>query len=60
MAKEIKVYTILELVDILHVTRRSIYEWIKTGKLHAVKLGKEWRVREEDLDAFLAKGTREK
>ena len=59
MAKEIKVYTILELVDILHVTRRSIYEWIKTGKLHAVKLGKEWRVREEDLDAFLAKGTRE-
>ena len=58
MAKEIKVYTILELVDILHVTRRSIYEWIKTGKLHAVKLGKEWRVREEDLDAFLAKGTR--
>ena len=60
MAKEIKLYTILELVDILHVTRRSIYEWIKTGKLHAVKLGKEWRVREEDLDAFLAKGTREK
>lgn len=60
MAKEIKVYTILELVDILHVTRRSIYEWIKTGKLHAVKLGKEWRVREEDLDAFLAKGTRDK
>lgn len=59
MAKEIKVYTILELVDILHVTRRSIYEWIKTGKLHAVKLGKEWRVREEDLDAFLAKGTRD-
>ena len=59
MAKEIKVYTILELVDILHVTRRSIYEWIKTGKLHAVKLGKEWRVREEDLDAFLANGTRD-
>ncbi|TFU14691.1 helix-turn-helix domain-containing protein [Thermus tengchongensis] len=28
---------------------------IREGALPAIKLGKEWRVREEDLDLFLAR-----
>ncbi len=59
MAKEVNVYTLTELTEILHVTRRSLYNWIKDGKIHAIKIGKEWRVTEEALNEFLTKGTQE-
>lgn len=54
---ELKVYTIEELVNTLHVSRRSIYSYIKDGKLKAVKIGKYWRVTEKNLEDFLATGT---
>ena len=38
--KELKVYTIDEVVELLHVTRRTVYSYIKDGKLKAVKIGK--------------------
>ena len=55
---EMKVYTIDELENLLHVTKRSLYSYIKSGKLKAVKLGKSWRVTEKELEAFLAVGTK--
>ncbi len=55
---ELKVYTIDEVVDLLHVTRRSIYSYIKEGKLKAVKIGKYWRVTQENLEEFLSRGTK--
>lgn len=51
-----KVYTLEELVDLLHVTRRTLYNYIKDGKLKAVKIGKYWRVREDQLRDFLSGG----
>lgn len=51
--EELKVYTIDEVVEILHVTRRSVYSYIKSGKLKAVKIGKYWRVTAKALEAFL-------
>ena len=56
---EMKVYTIDELENLLHVTKRSLYSYIKSGKLKAVKLGKSWRVTEKALEEFLSKGTEE-
>ena len=60
MADTMKVYTIEELVDLLHVTRRTLYTYIKEDKLKAVKMGKYWRVREDQLQDFLSgdSGTR--
>ena len=51
--QEIKVYTLAEVQSILKVTQRTCYNYIKGGKIKAVKIGKYWRVRHEDLDAFL-------
>jgi excisionase family DNA binding protein len=48
-----KIYTIEEVVEILKVTRRSVYNYLKDGKLNAVKLGRSWRVTEEELDRFI-------
>ena len=56
MAKEIKVYTLEEIADILKVTRRTLYTYIKAGKLDAVKVGRYWRVREDALRKFLDMG----
>lgn len=57
MANEIKVYTLDEIAELLHVTRRTLYTYVKDGKLKAVKVGKYWRVTEKNLEAFLSKGT---
>jgi len=51
--EEKKVYTIEEIVDILQVTRRTVYNYIKSGRLKAVKIGKYWRVTAKALDEFL-------
>ena len=57
MANEIKVYTLEEVAAILHITRRTLYTYVKEGKLKAVKVGKYWRVTEKNLEEFLSKGT---
>lgn len=55
---DMKVYTIEELETLLHVTRRTLYSYIKDGKLSAVKMGKYWRVTQKQLDDFLTTGTK--
>jgi len=53
MKEPMKVYTIEELVDVLHVTRRTIYNYLRSGSLKAAKMGKYWRVTEKQLEDFL-------
>lgn len=48
-----KAYTLDEVADILKVTKRTLYTHIKTGKLPATKLGKYYRVTEEQLQRLL-------
>jgi excisionase family DNA binding protein len=43
---EEKLYTINELSKLLHVTRATLYSWIKAGKLPALKAGYKWLIRE--------------
>lgn len=49
-------YTVKEVRDILKVTQRTLYNYIKNGDLKAVKVGKYWRIRESDLKEFLDNG----
>lgn len=60
MVKDLEVYTLKEIEDLLHVTRRTLYNWIKGGKLRAFRIGKEWRVTRDALEEFLETGTEEK
>lgn len=55
---DIKVYTLDEVADILKVSRRTLYTYIKEGKLPAVKMGKYWRVSQDTLESFISTGTR--
>ena len=48
-----KVYTPEGAAEALLVSPKTIREWLRTGKLKGVKLGRLWRVRERDLVEFL-------
>lgn len=54
---ELKVYTLEEVCEILSITKRTVYNYINAGKLHAFKMGKYWRVTEENLRAFTEQDT---
>ena len=54
---DIKVFTLDEVADILKVTKRTLYNYVKAGKQKKKKMGKYWRVSEESLQAFISTGT---
>lgn len=54
---DIKVYTLDEVADILKVTKRTLYNYVKEGKLQAFKMGKYWRITDDKLQAFLSTGS---
>ena len=54
---EIKIYTIGEISEILHISRKTLYSYVKEGKLKAVKVGRSWIVTAANLEEFLSKGT---
>lgn len=43
-------YTVVELCELLKVKRLTIYRWIKSGKLKAIKIGKEFRFTKQEID----------
>lgn len=49
----LKLYTIEEIAEILKVTTRTVYNYIKSGSLKALKMGKYWRVTEAALLEFI-------
>ena len=49
---EVKLLTIKETAKILRVSERTIFRYIKAGKLKASKIG-HWRIKESDLNNLL-------
>jgi len=51
-----------EVLEYLQVNLRTVYRLIKAGKIPAVRVGRQWRFRKRDIDAWLesqrARGTR--
>ncbi len=42
-----------EVLDYLQVNLRTVYRLIKAGKIPAVRVGRQWRFRKKDIDAWL-------
>ena len=42
-----------EVVEYLQVNLRTVYRLIKAGKIPAVRVGRQWRFRKTDIDAWL-------
>ena len=37
----------------MRVTQRTVYTWLRQGALRGLKAGRAWRIRDEDMQAFL-------
>ena len=46
-----------EVLGYLQVNLRTVYRLIKAGKISAVRVGRQWRFRKSDLDAWLERQT---
>jgi excisionase family DNA binding protein len=47
-----RIYTTQEVAELLKVTPRTVQQWIRTGKLPAMRYGRVLRVKAEDLAKF--------
>jgi excisionase family DNA binding protein len=46
--------TVAEVAQALRVSNMTVYRLIKAGQLPAVRVGKSFRLRDEDVDRYLA------
>lgn len=48
-------YTPKELAELFGVDQNTVYVWIRTGKIKAVKIG-QWKIPKESLQKLLDQG----
>jgi excisionase family DNA binding protein len=46
--------TVAEVADQLRVSNMTVYRLVQSGQLPAVRVGRSYRISEEDVDRFLA------
>lgn len=51
-----KLYKCAEVAERYGVKTLTVWDWIRKKKLPAIKIGKEYRVREGDIKAFERQG----
>lgn len=45
--------TVAEVADLFRVSSMTVYRLIRNGELAAVRVGRSYRVREDDLQTYL-------
>jgi excisionase family DNA binding protein len=50
---EPKLLTPSDVANRLQMNERTVTQWLRKGHLRGFKIGKEWRISEADLEAFL-------
>jgi excisionase family DNA binding protein len=53
MNVENRLFSVRDVAERLGLSPWTVMEWLKVGRLKGVKIGKAWRVKESDLEAFL-------
>lgn len=53
-----RLLTLLEAAGILHLSPRTVREYIRRGEIEGRIIGGRWRFRRADLDAFFANAPR--
>ncbi len=51
-----KLYTPEMAAQALHISTLTLKNWLRSGKIKGVKVGKQWRIRESDLESFITRG----
>ncbi|MEK9180970.1 MAG: helix-turn-helix domain-containing protein [Patescibacteria group bacterium] len=48
-----KILNAEQIAKFFGVSRKTVWEWCKHGKLPAFKIGKEWKIRQSDLQRMM-------
>jgi excisionase family DNA binding protein len=48
-----RLLTVAEVASVMRVSRMTVYRLIRRGQLKAIRVGRNYRVRENDLDEYL-------
>jgi excisionase family DNA binding protein len=52
--------TLEEVAQRLKVSVKTIRRWLQQGRLTGIKMGKLWRIRETELEAFIERQTQQR
>jgi excisionase family DNA binding protein len=50
---EVKFLTIAEVASVMRVSKMTVYRLVHNGELPAVRVGRSFRVREDDVNEYL-------
>lgn len=48
-----RLLTVAEVASMMRVSNMTVYRLIKSGQLSAIRVGKNYRIREADVDRYL-------
>ena len=48
-----EIYDVKGVAQLLKLTERTIYSYLENGKLKGAKIGKYWRITDQDIRDFL-------
>ena len=49
-----RLLTVSEVADLMRVSNMTVYRLIKSGQLKALRVGKNYRIRESEVDRYLS------
>lgn len=52
---EARLLTVSEVANLLRVSRMTVYRAIKDGDMPALRVGRSYRLREDDVDDYLSR-----
>lgn len=50
-----KFYTVQEVAEFLRVNERTVLNFIASGELKATRVGRQYRISQEQLDEYIAR-----
>lgn len=53
MEPDDRLLTVREVAEAIRVSNMTVYRLIKAGDLNAIRVGRNFRIRESDVDRFL-------
>lgn len=53
-----KLLTLREVAEELSVSAYTLREWIRQGRMRALKIGRDWRVEQKEMERFLDRAFR--
>lgn len=53
----VRFLTVVEVADLMRVSRMTVYRLVHAGELPAVRVGRSFRVPQDALDAYLRSST---